>query len=69
MSVGSGAWYLVTVHEGRNRLVRRIFEHLDLRVLRLIRNSFGELKLPADLKPGAYRQLDAREMNILKSKF
>lgn len=61
-----GCWYLVTVREGRNRLVRRMFEHLNLKVLRLIRYGFGNLRLSEELLPGHYRQLHAKEIQQIK---
>ena len=61
-----GSWYYLTVHEGRNRLIRRIFEHFDLKVVRLLRVGFGGLRLPDDLKPGEYRQLASEEIVNLK---
>lgn len=61
-----GSWYFVTVYEGRNRLVRRVFEHFDFKVVRLIRDGFGELRLPEDLKSGEYRQLTKTELLQLK---
>lgn len=66
MGVSTGAWYVITVHEGRNRLVRRLFERFNRRVVRLIRVAFGELRLPADLPAGEYRQLTADEVLKLK---
>lgn len=66
MGKSSGAWYMVTVHEGRNRLVRRIFEHFDRKVVRLIRVAFGDIRLTPELKPGDYRQLTAAEVAGLK---
>lgn len=62
----SGFWYLVTVFEGRNRLVRRLFEHFDLEVKRLVRTGFGDLVLPDSLKPGEYIQLAASDIQALK---
>ena len=62
----TGNWYYLTVHEGRNRLIRRVFEHFDLKVVRLIRFGFGDLRLPEDLKPGEYRQLSSDEITRLK---
>ncbi len=47
-----GMWYRVTVEEGRNRIVRRVFETVGVRVLRLIRVGIGELKLPKTLPTG-----------------
>ncbi len=61
-----GSWYYITVYEGRNRLVRRLFEHCGNKVVRLIRIGYGDLKLPADLKPGHYRQLSSEEIKNLK---
>lgn len=61
-----GSWYFVTVFEGRNRLVRRIFEHFDKKVVRLVRYGFGDLKLPETLKPGEYVQLDTAQIHQLK---
>ena len=61
-----GSWYAITVHEGRNRLVRRLFEHFDLKVVRLIRVAFGDIRLPEDLKPGDYLQLTSDQIDTLK---
>ncbi len=61
-----GAWYMITVREGRNRLVRRLFEHLNNKVVRLMRYSYGDLHLPESLKPGDYRQLNSQEIHALK---
>lgn len=66
MGVSTGAWYVITVHEGRNRLVRRLFEHFNRRVVRLIRVAFGEIRLPLDLPSGEYRQLTTDEVAKLK---
>lgn len=61
-----GKWYLITVHEGRNRLVRRILNHFDFKVIRLVRVGFGQIILPDDLQVGKYRQLDSKELRSLK---
>ncbi len=66
LGASRGSWYMVTVSEGRNRLVRRLFEHFGHRVVRLIRTGFGELRLSEDLKPGDYRQLSSDEIIMLK---
>lgn len=62
-----GSWYFITVFEGRNRLVRRIFEHFDHKVIRLIRYGFGSLRLSEALNPGDYRQLSSQEIRFLKN--
>ena len=66
-STTSGSWYFVTVYEGRNRIVRRLFEECDSCVIRLIRYGFGELRLPESLAPGQYRQLSTKELGYLRS--
>lgn len=42
---GANVWYTVTLHEGKNREVRRIFESIGLRVNRLIRQGYGPFAL------------------------
>ena len=66
MGKSSGLWYSVEVQEGKNRLVRRMFEKFDVRVLRLIRYGFGELRLKESLKPGQYVQLGPSDIQLLK---
>lgn len=61
-----GSWYHVTVREGRNRLVRRLFEAINYKVIRLVRFGYGDLRLPQDLEPGGYRQLNSEEIRKLK---
>jgi 23S rRNA pseudouridine2605 synthase len=55
----------VTIHEGRNRQVRRMFEALDHRVVALTRTQFGPLKL-GSLPPGRFRRLTPRERAALE---
>ena len=59
------AWIEVEVHEGRNRLVRRMFEALGYSVERLVRVSFGPLRL-GSLSPGEMRPLSAAEIQTLR---
>ena len=61
----SNTWVRIVVDEGRNRLVRRLFEHFGMIVVRLKRVSYGPLRLE-DLPPGAYRFLDEDEVRALK---
>ncbi len=61
-----GFAYSITVFEGRNRLVRKIFEHFSCRVQRLIREKFGEIELPNSLLPGEYKKLSKNQVSYLK---
>lgn len=63
---GLNRWYHVTLKEGRNREVRRMFEHFNLTVSRLIRVRFGDLHLPRYLSRGEYKELSLEEVNELK---
>lgn len=59
--------YSITLHEGRNRQVRRMFEFLGYRVLALRRVRVGTLEL-GDLKEGEIRPLSPAEVkSLLKS--
>jgi 23S rRNA pseudouridine2605 synthase len=51
------SWYRVSLHEGRNREVRRLWTAAGYEVSRLCRTRFGDLQLPEDLRPGSYRWL------------
>ncbi len=42
---GSNSWLSVSIREGKNREIRRVMEHLDLEVTRLIRVAFGPFQL------------------------
>lgn len=55
----------ITIHEGRNRQVRRMFEHFDYHVKALNRDSIGFLTLD-EVKRGEYRLLTEEEVNKLK---
>ena len=55
-SIGGYQRYRVTVSEGRNRFVRRMFGAVGLSVVRLIRVRMGEYEL-GDLKPGERREV------------
>lgn len=55
----------IEIHSGRNRIVRRIFEHLGYDVKRLDRVMFGPLT-KKDLSRGKWRFLSDREINLLR---
>ena len=55
---------LVTIHEGRNRQVRRMFDSVGHKVLLLRRVRFGPLEL-GDLRRGEWRELNEEEIELL----
>jgi 23S rRNA pseudouridine2457 synthase len=54
-------WIAVELHEGRNRQVRRMTAAVGHPTLRLLRVRIGAFQLPADLPPGAWRELTRAE--------
>jgi 23S rRNA pseudouridine2605 synthase len=53
----------ITIHEGKNRIIRRIFDKLGFSVKSLERIRIGGLKL--DIKQGKYRELTEKEISDL----
>jgi 23S rRNA pseudouridine2605 synthase len=64
---GANHWYHVVIREGRNRVLRRMFEALGLTVSRLMRVRFGAIGLPPRLKRGQVVELPRREVRQLLS--
>jgi 23S rRNA pseudouridine2605 synthase len=62
---GTNHWYRIVIREGRNRVVRRLFDALGLVVSRLMRVRFGPLALPPRLKRGQYVELPPQEVREL----
>ncbi|WP_159564314.1 23S rRNA pseudouridine(2605) synthase RluB [Budvicia diplopodorum] len=63
---GINQWYNVTLTEGRNREVRRLWEAVDVQVSRLIRVRYGDLGLPKGLPRGGYNELELSAINYLR---
>jgi 23S rRNA pseudouridine2605 synthase len=62
---GANHWYRVTLYEGRNREVRRMFEAVGTTVSRLIRVRYGPFLLPPHLKRGKTSELEEAEVEAL----
>lgn len=62
---GTNQWYHVIVKEGRNRLVRRLWESQGLKVSRLIRVRFGCIILPRSLRKGRWLYLEESSLEML----
>lgn len=61
---GNKAHLYITIHEGRNRQVRRMCQAAGMRVTRLRRVGEGQLRL-GDLQKGCWRHLTAQEIEML----
>ena len=64
---GSNHWFHVLVTEGRNRLVRRLWESQGVCVSRLIRVRYGSVILPKSLPRGQVQSLSETEIVNLKA--
>jgi 23S rRNA pseudouridine2605 synthase len=62
---GFNHWYRLVLKEGRNRVVRRTFEALGLKVSRLMRVRFGIINLPSSIKRGKMAELGSGEVNMI----
>lgn len=65
LKLGPNCWFEVTLKQGRNRQIRRMFEEIGHSVMRLRRISIGPVQL-GKLPPGASRRLTAQEISALK---
>jgi len=63
-SVGRNALVEITIHEGRNRIVRRIMDAVGLPVRGLVRTKFGPISL-GDQKPERMRPLNKEEVGAV----
>ncbi|MFC0139583.1 23S rRNA pseudouridine(2605) synthase RluB [Erwinia mallotivora] len=63
---GINQWYTVTLTEGRNREVRRLWESVGVQVSRLIRTRYGDIDLPKGLPRGGWTELDLTPTNYLR---
>lgn len=59
-------WFNVTLQEGKNREVRRLWESQDVQVSRLIRVRYGPVELQKRLPVGAWVELELSDVNALR---
>jgi 23S rRNA pseudouridine2605 synthase len=62
---GDNPWYEITLTEGRNRQIRRMFEEIGHHVEKIKRIRYGPLSL--DVPPGEFRRLTTAEIEKLRS--
>lgn len=64
---GRNQWLTITITEGKNREIRRVFEHFKYPVSRLIRTGYGPFEL-GDLKEGRVKEVAPRQVDALITK-
>lgn len=62
---GANRWYNVILKEGRNREVRRLWEHFGFAVSRLMRTRYGNIRLERDVRPGKWKDLTPGQIKEL----
>jgi 23S rRNA pseudouridine2605 synthase len=64
---GPGAWYQIRLMEGRNRVIRKMFQALRVEIRRLVRVGYGGVSMPSTLKPGDCKPLTEQQIKHLRT--
>ena len=64
-TISSNKWYRISISEGRNREVRRLWKSQGIEVNRLKRISFGPIELPSIVRKGEFMYLDESQTRSL----
>jgi 23S rRNA pseudouridine2605 synthase len=64
-STRKGVEYTIVLGEGKNRHIRRLMEHFEKKVFRLMRISIGPIRMD-DLKTGEWRFAKPAELKLLR---
>lgn len=62
---GANRWFNISIREGRNREVRRLWEAIGYQVSRLLRIGYGPIELPRKLRRGKYEALSTAQVQLL----
>lgn len=62
---GANKWFHVVVQEGRNRLVRRLWESQGVTVSRLMRVRYGPAVLPTNVRARDYYEMNTKELDLI----
>lgn len=65
---GANSWYSVSLREGRNREVRRLWASQEVTVSRLVRTRYADVELDRRLIQGGWRELPLAYLNKLRKK-
>ena len=61
--------YMVTIYEGRNRQIRKMFDYINHPVLDLKRVQIGNYKMEDNLKSGEYVLLKGKDLDLIRGKY
>lgn len=59
---GLNKWFRVELKQGKNREIRKAFSSIGCKVSKLVRVSYGGIKMSSNLSPGKFRELTSKEV-------